>query len=65
LVAGGRANDELDELRGRWRESRAKPELGLRTRSLPLLKEGVVPDPLALLSAFFCAAAQPKTGAAP
>jgi hypothetical protein len=41
-----------EELRGR--ESRAKPELRPRTS----------PDPLALLSAF-CAASQPKMGAAP
>jgi hypothetical protein len=46
-----------EELRGR--ESRAsKLELGLRTKSPPPLKEGVVPDLLALLSAF-CAAGQP------
>ena len=40
---------------------------GLRTRSPPPLEgggEGVVPDLLALLSAF-CAAGQPKVGAAP
>jgi hypothetical protein len=53
-----------EELRGR--ESRAKLELRLRTRSTPHppLKEGVVPDLLSLLSAF-CAAGQPKMGAAP
>jgi hypothetical protein len=57
--AAGRENLVADELRGRGGESRAKPELRLRTRSPP--PEGgvrVVPDPLALLSAF-CAAGQP------
>jgi hypothetical protein len=52
------ADEELRE-RERERESRAKPELGLGTRSPPPPKEGVVPDPLALLSAFCVAGQRP------
>ena len=67
--AAGRENLVADEptrsREGERESSRAKPELRLRTRSPPPpLKEGVVPDLLALLSAF-CAAGQPKVGAAP